>query len=82
MSQAKMDRLRAARGLPPLRTQADLDGLMDRTRAAVAFLGTSHADSEALKLQAFLALFHPEIEAGTPRHLDLIQGARARDRRR
>lgn len=71
-----MDRLRTARGLPP----QNADTLMTRTRAAVGFLNASHNGSEASKLNAFLALFHPEVEAGTPLHLSLMQDARARDR--
>lgn len=77
--QEHMDRIRAARGLPPLRTQEDVDNLMERTRAAVCLLNADRASSEASKLSAFLSLFHPEIEPGTPQHLELMQDARARD---
>lgn len=74
---AKMDRLRALRGLPP----QTRENLMERTRAAVCFVNSGPRGSEAGQLNAFLALFHPEIEPGTPRHLALMQDARERDRR-
>lgn len=69
-----MDRLRGVRGLPPMREDPDL---MARTRAAVCFLNTGA--SESSKLNAFLALFHPEIEPHSMRHITLMQDARARD---
>jgi len=72
-----MDRIRASRGLPP---QREDDHLMDRTRAAVAFCNTS-SRAEALKMSAFLDLFHPEIVPGSTQHLLLMQDARARDTR-
>lgn len=59
--QQHMDRLRKARGLPPVRTERDL--MMDRTRAAVAYIGTAFSPSqaEAMKMHAFMDIFHPEV---------------------
>lgn len=75
--QKKIDRIRAARGLPP----QTRENLMARTRAAVALCNTRGGASEATKLNAFMALFHPEVEPGTLPHIKLMQDARARDRR-
>lgn len=58
------------------------DGMMDRTRAAVCFVNSGGYGSEATKMNAFLALFHPDIEHGTPQHLALMQDARKRDQRK
>lgn len=74
--QEHMDRLRAARGLPP----QTRDNLMERTRAAVCYVNSrSGYGGDALKLTAFLSLFHPEIEPGSPRYIALMQDARQRD---
>ena len=51
--------------------------LMDRTRAAVAIVN-SRSGSHALEMAGFLALFHPEIDPRSMKHLELMQ----RDRRR
>jgi hypothetical protein len=77
-----MDRLRAARGLPAMSDfDANPDNLMIRTRAAVCF-ENSRGGSEASKLNAFLALFHPEIVPHSPEWFSLMQDARERDRTR
>jgi hypothetical protein len=74
--QEHMDRLRAARGLPP----QTRDNLMDRTRAAVCYVNArSGYSGDALKLAAFLSLFHPDIEPGSPRYVALMQDARQKD---
>jgi hypothetical protein len=75
-NQEHMDRLRAVRGLPP----QTRDNLMERTRAAVCYVNAgSGRANDALKLTAFLSLFHPEIEPGSPRYIALMQDARQRD---
>lgn len=56
------------------------DEMMQRTRAAVTFCNA--ANSEASKMNAFLALFHPEVEAGSLAHIQLMQSAREKDSRR
>lgn len=72
--QAHMDRLRAARGLPP---QAESPRFMDRTRAAVCYLNTTPDGGDGPSaMAAFLAIFHPEIDPAGPLHLDLMQSAR------
>ena len=72
-----MNRLRAVRGLEPLGVPADK--LMETTRAAVCFVnaGSGHGGERA-KLNAFLALFHPEIEPHSPRWRELMQSAEDR----
>lgn len=72
-----MDRLRAVRGLPPMRQDPTI---MDRTRAAVCLLNSQGGGGEASKLNAFLAIFHPEIQPGTMQYIQLMLGARAKDR--
>lgn len=50
----------------------DSDGLMDRTRAAVAYLNTSGPKgnySLDAEMYAFLSLFHPEMDEKTKREL-------------
>jgi hypothetical protein len=70
-----MDRLRAVRGLPPLTRE----NLMDRTRAAVAYCNT-RSGTEALKMQAFLSIFHPEMSDEVRR--ELVHAARSTERER
>lgn len=72
-----MDRLRAVRGLPPMREDPQI---MERTRAAVCLINTGC--SETAKLSAFLAIFHPEIEPHGKLHMELMQDSRRRDGRR
>lgn len=72
--EAYMDRIRASRGLPPMREDPQI---MRRTRAAVAFINGTNA-SEAAKMAAFLDIFHPEVQG--QQHLSLMQAARAQDR--
>lgn len=76
-----MDRLRDARGLPPMSETTDFRAeLMGRTRAAVGYIASKGSNTEALKMAAFLELFHPEVEG--LQHLELMQSARAQDARR
>lgn len=78
-----MGRLRKARGLLPMSDTTDFrEEIMGRTRAAVCLLNSSHSGSEASKMNAFLAIFHPEIEAGTLSHIRLMQDVRQKDQRR
>ncbi len=63
LDQHRMDKIRAARGLPP----QTRENLMDRTRAAVCFVNTG--TSEATKLNAFLAIFHPDMPDDQRREL-------------
>lgn len=49
------------------------DEMMERTRAAVCLVNAQ--SSERLKMAGFLALFHPEIEAGSLKHIQLMQDA-------
>lgn len=71
--QEHMDRIREARGLPPLRTQEDAGMMMSRTRAALAFVNGNRG-TEALKMAAFLAIFHPEMSEEKTR--ELVQSKR------
>ena len=58
-TQQHMDRLRAVRGLPPLR-----DKMMLRAQAAVCIIDTmSEPAKKRARLHAFLSIFHPEIPA-------------------
>lgn len=53
-----MDRLRAMRGLPPMRQDPQI---MDRTRAAVGYINTSRLGrDDPAALAAFMSIFHPE----------------------
>lgn len=67
-----MDELRAARGLPP----QTRDNLMNRTRAAVAYVGTAHSETqrEKLALHAFMDIFHPEVPVERVR--EMVRGQR------
>lgn len=56
--------------------------LMDRTRAAVRYISDARGGDEELKMGAFLALFHPEIDLRGPKGFELLRDARERNRRR
>lgn len=49
--------------------------LMDRTRAAVAYVNTKHGDAAAVEMAAFLELFHPEMPDDKKR--ELIRAAKS-----
>ena len=52
------------------------DELMQRTRAAVGFLNSGPGTgSQRSKMNAFLALFHPEIEPHSPEWMELMRSA-------
>jgi hypothetical protein len=57
--QAHMDRIRAARGLPP----QSRDALFERVAAARCYIGTANSEQHRrrLELHGFMAIFHPEI---------------------
>lgn len=51
---------------------------MERVRAARALINGRHGDSEALALEGFLAIFHPEMKADKVR--ELVSDVRTRKR--
>lgn len=56
--------------------------IMDRTRAAVCYLNTTNDGGDGpLAMNAFLAIFHPEIVVGSSQWLELTQAARENVRR-
>jgi hypothetical protein len=65
-----MDRLRAARGLPPQREE-----LMGRVAAAQCYISTvrDQKRAEVLELAAFMSIFHPEHELASAPALRLKQ---------
>jgi hypothetical protein len=68
--QEHMDRLRAARGLPPLTRE----GLMNEVAAARCYLDravstTNPEQQRKLELTAFMAIFHPEVDADKVREM-------------
>ena len=64
--QDRMDAIRAARGLPPLRDTRQL--MMEQAAAARCYLdravsATNPATQRSLELRAFMSIFHPEYSA-------------------
>jgi hypothetical protein len=66
--QARMDRIRAARGLPPLTRE----NLFEQVAAARCYISTvrSQQTAEKLELHAFMAIFHPEYSADDVRKME------------
>lgn len=63
-----MDRIRAARGLPP----QTRDNLMERAEAARCFVDRavySPRDQRRLELSAFMSIFHPEYSDDRVRNM-------------
>ena len=82
-TQARMDRLRALRGLPPLRTndpRVEAANQMERVYAARCLIDATanhdNARTRSLELRAFMSIFHPE----TPQKMvdDMVRDVRRR----
>lgn len=55
-----MDRLRAARGLPPMDAGNIRDQMMTEIRGAKTILSAGHYNQPGHELLAFMAIFHPD----------------------
>lgn len=66
---AEMDRIRAARGLPPLRDTRQL--MFEQVAAARCYASsiTSSEHQQRVELSAFMSIFHPEVDAETLRSM-------------
>ncbi len=59
--QQEMDRIRAARGLPPLRSREQLMTEVAAARCYIDRAVTNPRKQEELELLAFMSIFHPEV---------------------
>lgn len=59
--QAHMDRIRASRGLPPLRSREQLMNEVAAARCYIDQACSSPKQQRRAELAAFMSIFHPEV---------------------
>lgn len=66
----------------PTRTPDEREALLTRVRAAKTLAASRPGNQEELEMQAFLAIFHPDVSPDSEVHRTLVQSARDSDARR